>query len=372
LFILDLTNSNPTECGIAYPGDDILSALAEPASLRYTPDPRGLLAAREAVCGYYRAKSVDLSPSGVFLTASTSEAYAHAFALLCDPGDEVLIPAPSYPLFEYLAQLAGVTTRAYPLGYHQGWHLDPASIAAAVTEKTRAVILIHPHNPTGMYLRARDFATIASIARERGLALIVDEVFADYGFAAPPDALATSAGTEDVLTLTLSGLSKLAGLPQMKLGWMTVSGPPALRREAEERLETVCDTFLSVNAPVQSALPRLLAAGQGVRADILARVAGNDRTLRSLCAGSLCTVLECEGGWYGIVRVPGTRTDEEWALGLLQERGVSLFPGYFFDIAEGCMLVASLLVEPVRFGEGIRHLVEHVGASTSRSPRSGT
>lgn len=373
LFILDLTNSNPTDCGIAYPGNDILSSLDDPSALRYSPDPRGLLSAREAVCAYYRGKSVELSPSDIFLTASTSEAYAHAFAVLCDPGDEILIPAPSYPLFEYLARFTGVTCREYPLRYDQGWHLDIASLEAAVTGTTRAIVMIHPHNPTGMFLRTSTFARVRDFACTRDLALIVDEVFADYGFAAPADRLATCAGTGDVLTMTLSGLSKLAGLPQLKLGWMAVSGPADARREAEERLETVCDTFLSVNTPVQAALPRLLALGEGVRGKILERVAMNDRTLRSLCANSLCTVLESEGGWYGILRVPGTRSDEEWALELLERRGISLYPGYFFDISDGCTVVVSLLTEPVEFRDGVRGVVDLVGdATSSRSPRSGT
>ena len=365
--ITDLTASNPTDVDLPSPADEVLRSLADPAALRYSPDPNGLLSAREAVCAHYRTNGVSLSPNDVILTASTSEAYAHLFTLLCEPGDEVLIPAPSYPLFEYLAQLSGVVTRSYALRYDGGWHLDMASVTAALTPRTRAIVLIHPHNPTGMFLRHSELNALRGMARERSLALIVDEVFADYAFAPDPSRVPTCAVIDDVLTFTLSGLSKLAGLPQMKLGWIVLSGPTELRAEAHERLETVCDTYLSVNTPVQVALPRLLGLDTG--AAIRARIMENDAALRDILKGSVCTALSCEGGWYGIVRMPELLSDEEWALALLDERNVSVFPGYFFDLT-GCHLVVSLLPSPSVFASGVRALVEAaVRVTSSRSPR---
>jgi aspartate/methionine/tyrosine aminotransferase len=366
--LVDLTCSNPTEAGLPYPAADILRSLADPSALTYAPDPKGLESAREAVCAYYRAKDIPLSPADVILTASTSEAYAHAFTLLCEPGDEILIPAPSYPLFEYLAQLSGVTCRTYPLRYDQGWHIDTAALEKAVTGSTRAIVLIHPHNPTGMFLRRGPYAEIRRVARERDLALIVDEVFADYPFGDDTERVPSCASTDDVLTFTLSGLSKLACLPQMKLGWMVLSGPAPARAEAHERLETVCDTYLSVNTPVQLALADLLDLGKGLRKDVRARIVENDRVLRELCAGTAVTPLVCEGGWYGILRLPQTRSDEEWALEILRRTNVSLYPGYFFDI-DGCSLVVSLLPEAALFADGIGRVVRFVEEATSPSPR---
>ena len=365
--ITDLTASNPTDAGLPCPADEVLRSLADPAALRYSPDPNGLLSAREAVCTHYRAKGASLSPDDIVLTASTSEAYAHLFTLLCEPGDEVLVPAPSYPLFEYLAQLSGVVPRPYALRYDGGWHLDMACVESAVTSATRAIVLIHPHNPTGMYLRRAELDALRGVARERSLALIVDEVFADYAFAPDPSRVPTCATVDDVLTFTLSGLSKLAALPQLKLGWIVLSGPAEVRAEAHERLETICDTYLSVNTPVQIALPRLLGLDTG--AAIRARIIENDAVLRDILGGTVCTALACEGGWYGIVRMPELLSDEEWALSLLDEWNVSVFPGYFFDLP-GCHLVVSLLASPAAFASGVRALAEAAARVTSsRSPR---
>lgn len=358
--VLDLTTSNPTACGFAYPDEALASALSNPSILRYAPDPKGLLSAREAVCGYYRHASAMVDPADVLLTASTSEAYAYALTLLCDQGDSILVPSPSYPLFEYLAQMHGVVLESYRLRYDHGWHTDIASIEAAVTGRTRAIVLVHPHNPTGAFLTIEEHRRIGELAASRGLALIVDEVFLDYGFDGTGGRMGTTAGVQDVLTLTLSGLSKIAGLPQLKGGWMVLSGPEELRRAAAERLETIADTYLSVNTPVQIALPAILAGRGAVSSQIHERARGNFRTLRSLCpAGSPCTVLDSQGGWYGIIRMPKVRSDEEWALELLDQRGVFLFPGYFFDIEETC-LVVSLLPEPALFQQGVRGVFEHV------------
>ncbi len=359
--VLDLTISNPTSLGFSYPEKDLLSAFSQPSILRYTPDPKGMLSAREAVCGYYRTASVELDPANVLLTASTSEAYAYAFSLLCNPGDNVLVPTPSYPLFDYLAQLADVSLVPYPLHYDGSWHVGIDAMERAMSDRTRAIVLIHPHNPTGAFLKEDEYRRICRIAADRGLALIVDEVFLDYGFDAGRGQMGTTAGTRDVLTLTLSGISKIAGLPQMKAGWIVLSGPEDLRKAASERLELIADTYLSVNSPVQVALPAILEGHTSVSSQIRQRAADNVRTLRSLCAeGSSCTLLDVEGGWYGILRVPNVRSDEEWALELLEKRGVYLFPGYFFDI-EGCHLVVSLLTEPTLLDEAMRGMLAELG-----------
>ncbi|MBI1803352.1 MAG: pyridoxal phosphate-dependent aminotransferase [Ignavibacteriae bacterium] len=358
--IFDLTISNPTECSLAYPQKEILSALSDPAVLRYSPDPRGLLSAREAVVKYYQTKNVELDSSNIFLTASTSEAYSYIFKLLCNSGEHVLVPRPSYPLFEYLAQINDVALQHYRLSYDHGWHIDKNSIREGITESTRAIMLIHPHNPTGMFLKKSEYAEAKAIARDHNLALIVDEVFSEYGFSEDAGRIVTTAASPDVLTFTLSGISKMAGLPQMKLGWMIVSGEQRLLREANERLDILCDTFLSVNTPVQFALPKFLRTGKGISENILARIRKNWRVLQLAVRNvPSCSLLDCEGGWYGIVRLPRVNTDEEWALQFLEEAGVYVYPGYFFDLEEG-MLVVSLLVEEEIFRRGVSRLVEHV------------
>jgi alanine-synthesizing transaminase len=367
--VLDLTVSNPTTAGFTYPKSDLLRAFSRPAILDYAPDPKGLPRARDAVRDHYRLASVALETADIVLTASTSEAYSYAFSLLCDPGDTVLVPSPSYPLFDYLAQLSGVALAHYALRYDGGWHVDVASMERAVTDRTRAIVLIHPHNPTGAFLKESEYRQICALAARHRLALIVDEVFQAYGFEGGRERKGTTAGTEEVLTLTLNGISKIAGLPQMKAGWIVLSGPENERRAAADRLETIADTYLSVNTPVQAALPTILAGAHAVAGQILGRVEGNYRMLRSLCvADSPASVLEAEGGWYGILRLPEVRSDEEWALVLLEKRGVYLFPGYFFDIG-GCHLVVSLLADPALFQSGARALLDEIGGATSPARR---
>ena len=367
--VLDLTPSNPTSCAFSYPEKELLTAFSDPAILHYAPDPKGLLSAREAVCAYYRKAAARIDPADVLLTASTSEAYAYAFSLLCDPGDEVLVPTPSYPLFDFLAQLSGVSLSHYRLPYDAGWHIDIGSIERAITDKSRAIALIHPHNPTGAFLTIDEYRRLGRVAARRGLALIVDEVFLDYGFAEDAGRMGTTAGNHDALTLTFSGLSKIAGLPQMKGGWMVLSGPEKLKRAAADRLETIADTYLSVNTPVQIAMSAILSGHSGVASQILERVKGNYQTLRSLCtAESNCNVLDSQGGWYGIIRVPNVRSDEEWALELLEKRGIYLFPGYFFDI-EGCHLVVSLLADSAVFRQGIRGVLGEAGDTLTAEHR---
>jgi aspartate/methionine/tyrosine aminotransferase len=342
--LLDLTESNPTRAGLAYP-TGLLDPLADPRALLYEPTARGLLPAREAVARYYHGA---VSPARIVLTASTSEAYAFLFQLLCDPGDEILSPRPSYPLFEFLAGLSHVAIRQYPLRYDGTWHIDFPVLEAAITSRTRAIVIVNPNNPTGSFLKRDELARL----EEYGLPLISDEVFADYGFA--PGHLTSLIGDRRVLTFSLSGLSKVAGLPQLKLGWIVASGPA--KEEALEALELIADTYLSVATPVQLALPSLLEASSSIRAVIAERTAANLAHLREVLAGSAGSVLNVEGGWYAVVRVPNTRTEEEWVLTLLREQDVVVQPGFFFDFESEAFLVVSLLTPTVTFREGLQRL----------------
>jgi aspartate/methionine/tyrosine aminotransferase len=363
--IVDLTVANPTSCGLRYPERQILTALALPESLSYSPDPRGLLSARKRIVAYYQEKDVLLHPTFVFLTAGTSEGYAMLFRLLCNPGDNVLVPRPSYPLFEYLAHISDVGLRHYALRYDGAWHLDLPSLRSAITAQTRAIVAVHPHNPTGMFLRRDDLVSLVAIAREHNLALIVDEVFLDYGFAADAERAGSTAGISDVLTFTLNGVSKSCALPQMKLGWIVVSGPDQQVIEASERLEILCDTFLSVSTPIQHALPVLFHAGKEVQRQIQARTRANYAFLGQLAGGgSPCSLLAAQGGWYAMLKVPNVKSDEAWALELLEKAGVLVQPGYFFDVEEGACLVVSLLVEEGEFAraaEGVARQIAETG-----------
>jgi alanine-synthesizing transaminase len=356
--ILDLTNSNPTECGIEYPEEEILAAFKNPALLKYQPDPRGLLSAREAISNYYKSKKIEVDTSNIFLTASTSEAYSFVFKLLCNAGENVLVPKPSYPLFDYLAQLNDVELRHYHLQYDHEWQIDIDSIKNAINQKTKAIVLINPHNPTGMFLKKNEYREIIKIAKENHLALIVDEVFIDYAFQTNEVRISSTAGESEVLTFTLNSISKMVGLPQMKLGWIIINGPQTIIDEAMERLEIICDTFLSVNTPVQVALPKLLGAGKIVQQNILDRIRANYSTLKTETLNASISLLSSEGGWYGILRVPRTISEEEWALQLLEKKGVYLFPGYFFDFDDDGYLVVSLLVENSVFKKAVREIVE--------------
>jgi len=366
--VADLTISNPTECGLSYPVERILSAISAPDSLHYSPDPKGLHSAREAIARFYREQNVVVDPSDIFITSGSSESYAHLFRILCNPGDSVLIPAPSYPLFDYLARINDLTTESYELSYDHGWHLDLSSLRKAVTASTRAIILINPHNPTGMFLKHEDFVKIQEIAADRELSLIVDEVFSAYGTGETAGRVATTAGMNGCLTFTLNGLSKLCALPQMKLGWVVVGGTRQTTREASERLEIVSDTFLSANTPVQHGLTELFRAGEGVREQIMARCAANRDVLVSrLSHGSVCSVLESEGGWNAIMKVPTTKSEEAWALELLEREGVFVYPGYFFDFTGEGYLVVSLLVDPAEFRRSVEVLLNYIDKTTSRN-----
>ncbi|MDB4944418.1 MAG: putative aminotransferase [Labilithrix sp.] len=358
--LLDLTSGNPTTVGLAYDEARILGALADPRSLRYAPEPLGLAEARAAVAGDWRARGVDIGASRIALTASTSEAYGVLFKMLADPGDEILVPAPSYPLLGFLAAFESVTLVPYPLVHAGGWHVDVASLARSVTPRTRAIVVVSPNNPTGSYLGTGELEAMLDL----GLPIISDEVFGTYPLAGdgpPPGRVASvAAGTTRGLVFALSGLSKLAALPQLKLGWIAVAGDPELVAPALARLELVLDAYLSVATPVQLALPELLAARTTTEQAIRARTRQNLATLRARVRGSMLDVLDVEGGWYAILRVPETQSDEAWAIALARDAGVLVQPGYFFDMDRGAHLVVSLLTPEATFRAGIEQLATYV------------
>ena len=351
--LLDLTETNPTRVGIAYP-PDLLAPLADPASLRYDPVPRGLDSAREAVAADYRRRGAPVDASRLILAASTSEAYAWLFKLLCDPGDAVLVPRPSYPLFEYLARLESVAALPYDLSYDGQWHLGPEAVREAVTPRTRAVVVVSPNNPTGSYLKRAEADALLSLAAERGLAVISDEVFADYAFGPDPRRVQTLAEDGPSLTFSLGGLSKSCGLPQLKLAWIAVTGPERWRAPARARLEVVADTYLSVSTPVQRAAPALLARLSELQPPIAERVRANREALRRrLGSGGPASVLDTEGGWSAVLQVPATESEEERVLRLLEEHDVLVHPGYFFDFPREAYLVLSLLPPRDVFDEAV-------------------
>jgi aspartate/methionine/tyrosine aminotransferase len=316
------------------------------------------------VAAYYAAHGAPVDPDSVILTASTSEAYSHLFKLLADPGDAVLAPAPSYPLFDYLAGLDSVDLVPYPLVYDGGWGIDFAALEAALTPRTRAILTVHPNNPTGAFVKRDEAARLIALCRAHARARIADEVFLDSAGGPDPARAPSVVTTTGCLTATLSGLSKLAGLPGIKASWMVLTGPPALRAEALARAEVVADTYLSVSTPVQQALPRLLEQGAGLRAQIAARVAANRQALAAALAGPLpLDLLPAEGGWYATLRLPAVCSEDDWALALLAD-GVLVHPGYFFDFAYGPLLVLSLLPPPDLFAEGIARIVRRVVQTT--------
>jgi alanine-synthesizing transaminase len=349
--VLDLTESNPTKAGIEYPGDEILGALADARALRYDPEPRGLVSAREAVAKYYG----DVPASRILLTASTSEAYSYLFKLLCDPGDEILSPRPSYPLFEFLAGLESVRVVQYPLRYDGVWHIDFDALQRAITPRTRAIVVVNPNNPTGSFLKREEWWRLAQF----GIPILSDEVFSDYAFSPDDSRVRSLTNATEVLTFSMSGLSKIAGLPQMKLGWIVASGPG--HEAALDRLELIADTYLSVATPVQVALPRLLDASVAVRGQILDRTRANLALLRRVTESSAARPLYVEGGWSAILQVPRTRSEEEWAIALLKRRDVLVQPGFYFDFESEAFLVLNLLTPPGVFAEGLQRLIEEIG-----------
>ncbi|MBZ5722236.1 MAG: pyridoxal phosphate-dependent aminotransferase [Acidobacteriia bacterium] len=352
--VLDLTVSNPTRAGLAYDSETILGALARPEAMDYDPQPRGLRSAREAVAAYYREQheGFDVDPDAIVLTTSTSEGYSYVFRLLCNAEDEILVPKPSYPLFEFLADLQDVKLVPYPLLYDHGWQIDFPSLYKAVSHRTRAVVVVHPNNPTGSYVSDAERSALNAFCAEYGLALMVDEVFLDY----PHDgaARATFAVNAEALTFTLSGLSKISGLPQMKLAWVTTSGPKDKVSAALERLEVIADTYLSMNAPVQLAAPVLLEQRRQIQPLLLDRLRANLEELdRQLGKQKACERLDVEGGWYAVLRVPVTQSDEDLTIEILRKVSVLVHPGHFYDFPTDGYLIVSLITPPEQFREGM-------------------
>ena len=356
--LLDLTESNPTRAGIPYDAHAILPSLALPSSLLYQPLPFGLASARAAVAADLGLHGPPVDPSRVVLTASTSEAYAFLFKLLCDPGDEVLVPRPSYPLFEHLARLECVRAVPYRLAYDGAWHVDLPSVRAGVSGRTRVIVAVSPNNPTGSYLKRQELAAIADL----GLPIVSDEVFARYATRTDSTRArsALEAGDRAPLVFALGGLSKLAGLPQMKLAWMAIGGAAGRIDEALGGLEVIADAFLSVGTPVQWALPTLLSSRVIAEHAIRDRVLSNLAGLGSAVKGSAVSVLDVEGGWCAILRLPTTRTEEAWALDFLEHDGVPVHPGHFYDFEDGAYVVVSLLTPEATLREGVRRIVDRV------------
>lgn len=358
--LIDLTLSNPTRAGFDYP-DYLLSALGDPRGLKYEPSPFGLVGARQAVAREYARRGMQVSPERVALTASTSEAYSLLFKLLADPGDAVLAPRSSYPLFDHLARLDGVELQPYDLEYHDGWTIDMASVEHALTDRTRAVLVVSPNNPTGSFVSRPELKRLSALCAERGVAIIADEVFADYQVR--PGACVDAGRVLDVtegLVFSLGGLSKSVGLPQIKLGWMAAAGADDVVLEALARLELICDTYLSVSTPVQAAASELLSRGAAVRKQIQTRIAANYQTLSEQLQGSpSCSLLVADGGWSAIVRLPAIGTEEDLVVSLVG-KGVLVHPGYFFDLPHQSCLVLSLLPAEDQFAGGLHIVLRHI------------
>jgi hypothetical protein len=359
--LIDLTITNPTTIGLDYP-PDILRPLADPGATVYDPHPLGLPAARAAVARDYERRGPRIDADRIVLTSSTSEAYSLLFKLLCAPGgDAVMVPVPSYPLFEHLTMLDGVDRIVYRLDYHGRWSVVADDLDRCWRKGVRALLAVSPNNPTGSLLSAADLAALSSRCADRGAALILDEVFADYPLA--PAADSTGVPDSDCLVFRLGGLSKSAGLPQVKLGWIAVQGPDGLVRDALDRLEVISDAYLSVSTPVQVAAPALIDAGAAVRAQILRRIARNYAALRSSSASHPAVdVLATEGGWSSVIRVPATRSEESLVIDLLEQDHVLVHPGFFFDFPHEAFLVVSLLPDAVAFSTGVQRLLERADA----------
>ncbi|MGC1964205.1 MAG: pyridoxal phosphate-dependent aminotransferase [Candidatus Sulfotelmatobacter sp.] len=356
--VLDLTISNPTRAGLHYDESEVLRSLASPQAMDYDPQPKGLPSARAAVAAYYETEhGINLDSDRVLLTTSTSEGYSFILRLLCNPGDELLVPKPSYPLFEFLADLQDVTLVPYPLIYDHGWQMDFPSLHNTVSKRTRGVVVVHPNNPTGSYVHPEEQKSLNRFCREHELALIADEVFLDY--AHDGEMLQSFTANQGVLTFTLSGVSKISALPQMKVAWVVTSGPEADVEAAQARLEVIADTYLSMNAPIQWATPALLDQRKTIPPQLLDRVRGNLAELdRQLAAQKSCQRLEVEGGWYAVLRVPVTQTDEELAIDLLRRESVLLHPGHFYDFPSDGYLVLSLITQKAEFAEASQRLLK--------------
>lgn len=354
--LLDLTISNPTQAFADYPHEAIRRAYGRVGDFTYEPDPFGDERSRRAIAGWYAKRGVSISPERLVLTASSSEAYALLFKLFCDPGDEILAPVPSYPLFEFLAQLECVHIVGYQLRYDGAWFIDFRNLRERISERTRAIVVVNPNNPTGSFLKKCERAELLELASERALPIICDEVFMDYSLEAREERVTTWIGSGSVLSFSLNGLSKSAGMPQMKLGWIAIGGSPDEQTVARERLEILCDTYLSVSTPVQRSLPELLEIGHGIQQQILERTVRNLNLLDRLLEHSAAHRLHSEGGWSAILRLPQTWTEDEWAAQLVEQQGVIVHPGFFFDMDSEPYAVVSLITPPDVFEEGIRRL----------------
>ena len=358
--VLDLTESNPTRAEFCYP-DDLLPALACPKNLLYEPMARGIPSAIRAVVTYYQEKGIPIPEEQIFLASGTSECYSHLFRLLGNPGDQFLAPQPGYPLFEFLAKMESINLDYYPLAFDGIWHIDFEELGNRLSPATRSFLLVHPNNPTGSYIKGWEQERLLEICRARSLALIVDEVFTDYALNKPADAVDFPDGADSgVLTFVLNGLSKVAALPQMKLAWIAVTGPPDLRGEALERLELIHDTFLSVSTPMQQAAPAFFQARRAIQPQIVVRLHRNLQCLSHAIQGSAAQLLPVEGGWYAVVQVPRLQSEESWILGLLEEEEVLVHPGYFFDFPQEAYLVFSLLTPPALFDEGLQRFCRYL------------
>jgi len=365
--LLDLTASNPTNIGLNYRAESLLQSLTDRRALQYDPQAKGLREAREAVAAYYAERATRVSPDDLILTTSTSEAYSFVFRLLCDPGDAVLVPTPSYPLFDFLADIQDVKLFPYELVYDHGWQIEVNSLFAAIDRviasgaRCRAILVVHPNNPTGSYVQPREVQLLNDVCAANDAAIIADEVFLDYSLQSQSPL--TFAANEDSLTFTLSGLSKISGLPQMKVAWIAVNGPPTLKQDALERLDVIADTYLSMNAPIQLAVPAMLEERNHIQPQLLDRVRANLAELDlQLAQQNLCERLKVEGGWYAILRVPARGSDEELAIALLQRENVLVQPGHFYDFSAEGYLVVSLITSPPEFAAGIKRLLSFVSA----------
>jgi alanine-synthesizing transaminase len=360
---IELTETNPTRAGFSYPLDQLTEALSRSARLPYEPSPLGLLSAREALARELSTSKSTVSPDDILLTASTSEAYSYLFKLLAAPGEAVITAVPTYPLLDHLTALESVQLIHYPLLFDGRWTLQTSEIERIETSRARALVVVHPNNPTGSFLTVAEQDAVAAVCRRHDLALISDEVFSDYALIDSDRIAGAAAERDDVLSFSLGGLSKSAGLPHWKLAWIRVGGPAAARRKALEALELIADSYLSVATPVQAALPDLLALGRGIRSQIFERVTTNLSFLATLAAGSgKFAILSVEGGWSAVLRVPRVRSDEELTIELLESAGVSVQPGYLFDFPGDGYLVLSLLAVCAEFAEGVRRLKDYIEA----------
>lgn len=357
---LDLTVSNPTQCGFEFYRDDLLKAFQDSKNLTYTPNPRGLLDARKALCEDYAARGVALKPDQIFLTASTSEAYSFLFHLLFETGETLMIPQPGYPLLHYLAELHQLKLETYALHYSTRWQLSLQKIQSRTAVHPRGILTVNPNNPTGNYIHMEEFAELCLASKFYDIPLISDEVFFDFAMPEADSSRLSLASNKETLTFTLGGISKMLGLPQMKLSWIIVTGPEKLKTDALSRLEIIADTYLSANTPTQNALPVWLQHRGAIQKEILSRLEANWKFLKSECEKSPIRILKCEGGWNAVLQMPSHKTDEDWAVELMRTSRVLTHPGYLFDFKEGSFLVVSLLIPEKNFQEGLRQILKQV------------